>query len=159
MMFGVRMLIAAICALLCYGCVKWYQAGDLFGGEHNVPGVVIGKNVEQYAHGKYNRNMSTRYVMAVKPNDQVKFHNYSVYVDYATYVSYNTGDHIQFNNQSGSHVLRNYEDPKFWSIVWWVYLPFICGVLIGIVSLWWFVAAFVCFNDIEDGIWNIIWKI
>lgn len=64
---------------------------------YDVPGTVISKNIEQYAHGKNNRNMSTRYIMCVKPNDTDKFKHYSVYVNYATYCTNNVGDKITFS--------------------------------------------------------------
>ena len=62
-----------------------------------VPGTVFSKNIEQYAHGKHHRNMSTRYIMCVKPNDTNKFKHYSVYVDYTTYCTHNIGDKIAFS--------------------------------------------------------------
>lgn len=71
--------------------------------------VVIDKNVEQYEHGKHHRNMSTRYVMALKPVDQTKFHNFDTYVSFSTYSSYNTGDHITFPEMPNSKCLRSYK--------------------------------------------------
>ena len=65
--------------------------------KYTVPGTVISKNTEQYAHGKYHRNMSTRYIMCVKPNDTDKFKHYSLYVDYTTYCTHNIGDKITFS--------------------------------------------------------------
>lgn len=64
---------------------------------YDVPGTVISKNIEQYAHSKNHRNISTRYIMCVKPNDTDKFKHYSVYVDYATYCTNNVGDKITFS--------------------------------------------------------------
>ena len=43
-----------------------------------VPGIVVSKDAEQYAHGKYHRNMSTLYIMCVKPDDTNKFKHYSL---------------------------------------------------------------------------------
>ena len=62
-----------------------------------VPGTVISKDTEQYAHGKHRRNMSTRYIMCVKPNDTNKFKHYSLYVDSTTYCTHNVGDKIVFS--------------------------------------------------------------
>ena len=64
---------------------------------YTVPGTVISKDKEQYAHGKHRRNMSTRYIMCVKPNDTIKFKHYSLYVDYTTYCTHNVGDKIAFS--------------------------------------------------------------
>lgn len=64
---------------------------------YTVPGTVISKDKEQYAHGKHRRNMSTRYIMCVKPNDTNKFKHYSLYVDYTTYCTHNIGDKITFS--------------------------------------------------------------
>ena len=65
--------------------------------KYTVPGTVISKDKEQYAHGKHRRNMSTRYIMCVKPNDTSKFKHYSLYVDYTTYCTHNIGDKITFS--------------------------------------------------------------
>ena len=65
--------------------------------DYIVPGTVFSKNIEQYAHGKQHRNMSTRYIMCVKPNDISKFKHYSLYVDYTTYCTHNIGDKITFS--------------------------------------------------------------
>ena len=75
---------------------------------YDVPGIVVSKNTEQYAHGKYNRNMSTRYIMCVKPNDTNKFKHYSVYVDYTTYCTHNIGDKISFS-VSENKCIRNFK--------------------------------------------------
>ena len=64
---------------------------------YDVPGTVFSKNTEQYAHGKYHRNMSTRYIMCVKPDDTNKFKYYSLYVDYTTYCTHDVGDKITFS--------------------------------------------------------------
>ena len=75
---------------------------------YDVPGIVVSKNIEQYAHGKHNRNMSTRYIMCVKPNDTNKFKHYSVYVDYTTYCTHNIGDKITFS-VSENKCIRNFK--------------------------------------------------
>ena len=64
---------------------------------YEVPGTVFCKNTEQYVHGKYHRNMSTRYIMCVKPDDTNKFKYYSLYVDYTTYCTHDVGDKITFS--------------------------------------------------------------
>ena len=64
---------------------------------YEVPGTVFSKNTEQYAHSKYHRNMSTRYIMCVKPDDTNKFKYYSLYVDYTTYCTHDVGDKITFS--------------------------------------------------------------
>ena len=75
---------------------------------YTVPGTVISKDKEQYAHGKHRRNMSTRYIMCVKPNDTIKFKHYSLYVDYTTYCTHNIGDKITFS-VSETECLRNFK--------------------------------------------------
>lgn len=76
---------------VCVFCIQTKQHKN-----YVVPGIVVSKDTEQYAHGKYHRNMSTRYIMCVKPNDTDKFKHYSVYVDYTTYCTHNVGDKIAF---------------------------------------------------------------
>ena len=73
-----------------------------------VPGTVVSKNIEQYAHGKNNINISKRYIIYVKPNDTNKFNNYSAYVDYKTYCTYNIGDKIDVSI-SEEKCIRNFE--------------------------------------------------
>lgn len=113
--FITRIALAVVLGFCAYETYLWScHSIDKFDGErYDVPGVVMGKNVEQYAHGKHHRNMSTRYVMAVRPDNQTKFNNYSIYVDYATYCGYNVGDRIQFNDQYASAVLRGYKSKDF----------------------------------------------
>ena len=76
--------------------------------QYIVPGTVFSKTTEQYAYGKHHRNMSTRYVMCVKPNDTNKFKHYALYVDYATYCTHNVGDKITFS-VSENECIRNFK--------------------------------------------------
>ena len=99
-----------------------------------VPGTVFSKNTEQYAHGKHYRQMSTRYIMCVKPNDTYKFKHYSVYVDYTTYCTHNIGDKIAFSV---------YEDEcirDFKRSIWVEEISFIVFMLFAILSAF----SFVC---------------
>lgn len=77
---------------ICVFCIQ-----NLTYNSYIVPGTVVSKDAEQYAHGKHYRNMSTRYIMCVKPDDTSKFKYYSVYVDYTTYCTHNVGDKIAFS--------------------------------------------------------------
>ena len=94
-----------------------------------VPGTVFSKTTEQYAYGKHHRNMSTRYVMCVKPNDTNKFKHYALYVDYATYCTHNVGDKITFS-VSENEVLRDFK-----SSIWIEYISIIVIILFGILSI------------------------
>ena len=96
---------------------------------YDVPGIVVSKNTEQYAHGKYNRNMSTRYIMCVKPNDTNKFKHYSVYVDYTTYCTHNIGDKISFS-VSENKCIRNFK-----SSIWIEEISNIIFLLSGILII------------------------
>lgn len=103
-----KTLFTFICIFLvsitaCVFCIKAAQHKN-----YVVPGTVISKNVEQYAHGKHYRNMSTRYIMCVKPNDTNKFKYYSLYVDYTTYCTHNVGDKIAFS-VSETECLRDFK--------------------------------------------------
>ena len=88
---------------VCVFCIQTAQHK-----EYVVPGIVVSKDTEQYAHGKHYRNMSTRYIMCVKPNDTNKFKHYSVYVDYTTYCMHNVGDKIAFS-VSETECLRDFK--------------------------------------------------
>lgn len=75
---------------------------------YDVPGTVVSKNTEQYAYGKHYGNLSTRYIMCVKPNDTSKFKHYSLYVDYTTYCTHKVGDKISFS-VSENKCIRNFK--------------------------------------------------
>ena len=81
--------------------------------QYVVPGTVISKDTEQYAHGKHYRNMSTRYIMCVKPYDTNKFKYYSIYVTYTTYCTHNVGDKIAFS-VSEEECLKDFKQQSEW---------------------------------------------
>lgn len=91
-----KILIKFICIFIVstITCIFCFQSTYK---SYDVPGIVVSKNTEQYAYGKHHRNMSTRYIMCVKPNDTNKFKHYALYVDYATYFTHNVGDKITFS--------------------------------------------------------------
>ena len=146
--FIARIALAVVLGLCTYVTCLWsYNSIDKFNGErYDVPGVVIGKNIEQYAHGKHHRNMSTRYVMAVRPDNQMKFHNYSLYVDYATYCGYNVGDRIQFNDQYASKVLRGYKSKDSLEFVWEIFIPIGTCIIALTFAIWMVINAFLEYN-------------
>ena len=113
--------------MVCVFCVKSSQYKS-----YNVPGTVVSKNIEQYAHGKYHRNMSTRYIMCVKPNDTNKFKNYDLYVDYTTYCTHNVGDKITFS-LSEKECLRDFK-----SSIWIEHISGIVFILFGMLSVFLF---------------------
>ena len=124
-----KLLLKLICAFIvsitiCVLCIQNFDY-ELY----VVPGIVISKNTEQYAHGRYHRNMSTRYIMCVKPNDTNKFKHYSVYVDYATYCTHNIGDKIAFS-VSENECLRDFKHS-----IWIEEISKIMFMLFGILSI------------------------
>ena len=114
-------LVSTIVCIFCVQSSKYKS--------YDVPGIVVYKSTEQYAHGKYHRNMSTRYIMCVKPNDTDKFKHYSLYVDYTTYCTHNVGDKITFS-VSENEVLRDFK-----SSIWIEYISIIVIILFGILSI------------------------
>ena len=104
---------------------------------YTVPGTVISKDTEQYAHGKHRRNMSTRYIMCVKPNDINRFKHYSLYVDYTTYCTHNVGDKIAFS-VSENKCLRDFKHS-----IWVEKISRLMVVLFGILSISFFVGIIV----------------
>ena len=114
-------LVSTIVCIFCVQSSKYKS--------YDVPGIVVSKSTEQYAHGKYHRNMSTRYIMCVKPNDTDKFKHYSLYVDYTTYCTHNVGDKITFS-VSENEVLRDFK-----SSIWIEYISIIVIILFGILSI------------------------
>lgn len=114
-------LVSTIVCIFCVQSSKYKS--------YDVPGIVVSKNTEQYAHGKHHRNMSTRYIMCVKPNDTDKFKHYSLYVDYTTYCTHNVGDKITFS-VSENKVLRDFK-----SSIWIEYISSPVILLFGILSI------------------------
>ena len=102
-----KILITFICIFIVstITCIFCFQSKYK---SYDVPGIVVSKNTEQYAHGKHYRNMSTRYIMCVKPNDTNKFKHYSLYVDYTTYCTHDIGDKITFS-VSENECIRNFK--------------------------------------------------
>ena len=99
-----------------------------------VPGIVVSKDAEQYAHGKHHRNMSTRYIMCIKPNDTNKFKHYSLYVDYSIYCTHGVGDKIAFS-VSENECIRDFKRS-----MWIEDISLIIIILFGILSLFSFAA-------------------
>ena len=107
------LLLKLFCAFvfsttICVLCVQNFNYE-----QYVVPGTVISKDTEQYAHGKHHRNMSTRYIMCVKPNDTNKFNYYSLYVTYTTYCTHNVGDKIAFS-VSEEECLKDFKQQSEW---------------------------------------------
>lgn len=108
--------------------------------DYIVPGTVFSKNIEQYAHGKQYRNMSTRYIMCVKPNDISKFKHYSLYVDYTTYCTHNIGDKITFS-VSEKKCLRDFKRSALVEEIFGIML-----ILFGVL----FIVSFACITIIVE---------
>ena len=123
----VCMFIASI--VICVFCLKCANYE-----EYIVPGTVFSKNTEQYAYGKHDRNMDTRYIMCIKPNDTSKFKYYSVYVDYSTYCTHNVGDKITFS-VSENKCLKGFKRSQ-WVDVFYV----LTLISFGILSIFLFTA-------------------
>ena len=123
----VCMFIASI--IICVFCLKCASYE-----EYIVPGTVFSKNTEQYAYGKHYRNMSTRYIMCVKPDDTSKFKHYSLYVDYSTYCTHNVGDKVTFS-VSENKCLKGFKRSKLVDVFYVLTL-----ISFGILSIFLFVA-------------------
>ena len=128
-----KTLLKLICIFLISitACVFCIQSSHY--KSYTVPGTVISKDTEQYAHGKHRRNMSTRYIMCVKPNDTNKFKHYSLYVDYTTYCTHNIGDKIAFS-VSENECLKDFKHS-----IWVEKISRLMVVLFGILSISFFV--------------------
>ena len=123
------LLLKLICAFfvsiaVCILCVQNFNYE-----QYVVPGTVISKDTEQYAHGRHYRNMSTRYIMCVKPNDTNKFKYYSLYVDYTTYCTHDVGDKIAFS-VSEEECLKDFNQSE-----WVEEISALMAILFGILSI------------------------
>ena len=127
-----KTLLKLICVFIVSTIVCVFCIQSSHYKSYVVPGTVFSKNIEQYAHGKHHRNMSTRYIMCVKPNDTNKFKHYSVYVDYTTYCTHNVGDKITFS-LSEKKCLRDFK-----SSIWIEHISGIVFILFGMLSVFLF---------------------
>ena len=128
-----KTLLKLICVFIVSTIVCVFCIQSSHYKSYVVPGTVFSKNIEQYAHGKHHRNMSTRYIMCVKPNDTNKFKHYSVYVDYTTYCTHNIGDKIAFS-VSENECLKDFKHS-----IWVEKISRLMVVLFGILSIFFFV--------------------
>ena len=125
-----KLLLKLICAFIvsitiCVLCIQ-----NFVYEQYVVPGTVISKDTEQYAHGKNHRNMSTRYIMCVKPNDTNKFKYYSIYVTYTTYCTHDVGDKIAFS-VSEEECLKDFKQQSEWIECTFVTI----GILFALLSI------------------------
>lgn len=129
-----KLLLKLVCVFLVSITVCVFCLQNLTYKSYVVPGIVVSKDTEQYAHGKYHRNMSTRYIMCVKPYDTNKFKHYSLYVDYTTYCTHNIGDKIAFS-VSENECLKDFKHSE-----WVEEISFIMLIMFGILSVFSFSA-------------------
>lgn len=121
-----RTLLKFICVFIvsitaCVFCIKSSKYKS-----YVVPGTIVSKDVEQYTNGK---NMSTRYIMCIKPNDINKFKYYSIHVDYTTYCTRNVGNKIAFS-VSEKECLRDFKYS-----IWVEEISCALSILFGILSM------------------------
>ena len=128
------LLLKLVCIFLISVSTCLFCSQILKHKNYIVYGTVFSKNIEQYAHGKNYRNVSTRYVMCVKPDDIKKFKHYSVYVDYTTYCTHNVGDKIAFS------VCEDECLKDFKRSVWLEEISFIMLIIFGILAIFLFSA-------------------
>ena len=128
------LLLKLVCIFLISVSTCLFCSQILKHKNYVVHGTVFSKNIEQYGHGKNYKNMSTQYVMCVKPDDIKKFKHYSVYVDYTTYCTHNVGDKIAFS-VSEDKCLKDFK-----SSVWVEEISFVMLIIFGILAIFLFSA-------------------
>ena len=128
------LLLKLVCIFLISVSTCLFCSQILKHKNYVVHGTVFSKNIEQYGHGKNYKNMSTQYVMYVKPDDIKKFKHYSVYVDYTTYCTHNVGDKIAFS-VSEDKCLKDFK-----SSVWVEKISFVMLIIFGILAIFLFSA-------------------
>lgn len=129
-----KLLLKLVCVFIVSITVCVFCLQNLTYKSYVVPGIVVSKDTEQYAHGKNYRNMSTRYIMCVKPYDTNKFKHYSLYVNYTTYCTHNIGDKIAFSI-SEDECLKNFKHSELVEEI-----SFIMLIMFGILSVFSFSA-------------------
>ena len=123
------LLLKLVCIFLISVSICLFCSQILKHKNYVVHGIVFSKNIEQYGHGKNYRNVSTQYVMCVKPDDIKKFKYYSVYVDYTTYCTHNVGDKIAFS-VSEDKCLKDFKGST-----WVEEISFVMLIIFGILAI------------------------
>ena len=136
-----KLLLKLVCVFLVSITVCVFCLQNLTYKSYVVPGIVISKDTKQYAHGTHYRNMSTRYIMCVKPYDTNKFKHYSVYVDYATYCTHNIGDKVTFS-VSENKCLKDFK-----SSMWVEEISYIIFTMFGVLSIFSFAGIIIVIID------------
>ena len=131
-------LIKFICIFLisitvCVFCMKTSRYEN-----YEVPGTLVSKNIQKHNKHYY---MSIQYIMHVKPNDTIKFKNYSVYVDYATYCTHNIGDKVTFS-VSENKCLKDFK-----SSMWVEEISYIIFTMFGVLSIFSFAGIIIVIID------------
>jgi hypothetical protein len=90
-----------------------------------VPGTVIGKSETAVSHS-HSRSISSNWWMAVKP-DNSEYKTYDVCVDFATFASYDIGDHVSFEVMSKAVKPNGHDDFVGITLV-------ILSIVFGIIS-------------------------
>ena len=126
------LLLKLVCIFLISVSICLFCSQILKDKNYVVHGTVFSKNIEQYAQNY--KNMSTRYVMCVKPDDIKKFKYYSVYVDYTTYCTHNVGDKIAFS------VCEDECLKDFKGSTWVEEISFVMLIIFGILAIFLFSA-------------------
>lgn len=128
------LLLKLVCIFLISVSICLFCSQILKHKNYVVHGTVFSKNIEQYGHGKNYKNISTQYVMCVKPDDIKKFKHYSVYVDYTTYCTHNVGDKIAFS-VSEDKCLKDFKGST-----WVEEISFVMLIIFGILAIFLFSA-------------------
>lgn len=128
------LLLKLVCIFLISVSICLFCSQILKHKNYVVHGTVFSKNIEQYGNSKNYKNISTQYVMCVKPDDIKKFKYYSVYVDYTTYCTHNVGDKIAFS-VSEDKCLKDFKGST-----WVEEISFVMLIIFGILAIFLFSA-------------------
>ena len=115
-----NLIIIIVGLLLILGPSIYHDANDKY---VQIEGTVIAKSGEITTHYKSTK-VTTDYILAIHPNDSVKYIDFDHKVSLATYIKYNVGDKISCKTEK-YYIMKNPE--------WYDNKSLLCIIYIGIM--------------------------
>ena len=122
-----NLIIIIVGLLLILGPSIYHDANDKY---VQIEGTVIAKSGEITTHYKSTK-VTTDYILAIHPNDSVKYIDFDHKVSLATYIKYNVGDKISSKTEK-YYIMKN---PEWYDNKSLLCIIYISIMLFGIILI------------------------
>ena len=122
-----NLIIIIVGLLLILGPSIYHDANDKY---VQIEGTVIAKSGEITTHYKSTK-VTTDYILAIHPNDSVKYIDFDHKVSLATYIKYNVGDKISCKTEK-YYIMKN---PEWYDNKSLLCIIYISIMLFGIILI------------------------